>query len=532
MNRRRASGAAFVGALFFLGACASTKPDLPDDPSAGLDFPRKKEGSGGEEGSGHSPEGSGSSEDPPFAAPPTHDLAGTDDPPDSEPSPAEGGGPSAPEPTEAPSAPTEAEPSAGSHATEEAENPEPPQAPGTSPSAPTAPPPDSSPAGNDSPDGANPASPPPPPAEEAQPPENVPPGAANEGVPAEPPPSEPNTPSTPGEPDHLPSPGHAIGLTAPSTSGEPDATPPPNHLGLTEPDSAQPATSGSDAAIGLTEPPTSGEPNPSTPPNHLGSSDPGSTSTPATGESSPSLGLTEPATSPNPSPGTGAAIGLTEPPASGEAGSPAETSSLGFTDPETNLFPPESSRSPSLGFADPLQARNSLASGGAGRSLGFSEPSPQATEPTRRPARFLSLRELLNRRTHDEEPPLRSRIGWSDPDEPRLQSYVDDGPIVGARPAAPREYDALSGLFLPRDAGPARRSSAAVYDYDDVREALSRSAPLHPFAMDPTADPIDYQDALRWLDKRNNPTPLREAAPKPQRSYKATLRWLRSKGRD
>ncbi len=89
MNLRPANCAALLTALYLLGACASTKPDLADDPSAGLDFPRKQEGSAGGEGSEHDPAGTGSTHASHDPAPP--DLAETDEPTEPGPEPATGG---------------------------------------------------------------------------------------------------------------------------------------------------------------------------------------------------------------------------------------------------------------------------------------------------------------------------------------------------------------------------------------------------------------------------------------------------------
>ena len=505
MNLRQASVTSLFAILFFLGACASTKPDLPDASSADLDFPRKKEGRGGE-GSEHQTERSVPPENIHSAEPRPLDLTGTTAPLESEPSPTEEGQSSAaPEPTEESSAPLVAEPSKlGSHHSKEAE---------ISPSPPNAPTPGSSPAVNDPPNDPYPASsPPPPPTEEAEPPANVPP-AANETSQAETSLSESPNP--------------------PSTSGESKAVPSPNLLNLSEPNSAKPNKFGS--AIGVTEPPTSSPPD-APPPNLLYSSEPGSTPTTATGETSPSLGLNEPSVTSEP--------GITPPPNKLHSSKPGyapppvtgETSpNIGFTTPETKLLPPESPIGLSLGFSDPEPGGNSPASGDPGPRLGFSEPTPHTAEPTRQePRRFLSLRELLNRRNSEKNNTPRSHIGWSDPEEPRLQSYLDDGPVLAAGPAAPRAYEAISKILIPREGAPALSPTAAAYDYEAVREALQRSSPRHPLATEHSSDalPLDYQAALQWLDKRNNIAPSREANPKPQRSYQAALRWLRNKGRD
>ncbi|MFP6887530.1 MAG: hypothetical protein VB997_08200 [Opitutales bacterium] len=176
------------------------------------------------------------------------------------------------------------------------------------------------------------------------------------------------------------------------------------------------------------------------------------------------------------------------------------------------------------------------ASLGESLSLSFSSSSSNGretiSEKNQRP--YLHLSQWLSRGSPEGSTGDDVYLGRSDPEvEPELKTYIDESPLVGLNPHIPWEYDAIAELLQARDGEVSDSSHSRRYGYEVVRKLLARdnSFSLKEPVREFSTAPMDYENVLRWLERRRDEAGVNRSKLSAKRKYSKALQWIRNEGR-
>jgi len=219
-------------------------------------------------------------------------------------------------------------------------------------------------------------------------------------------------------------------------------------------------------------------------------------------------------------------------PESPSANSPV--SNLGFSAPNFESPDLEGVNSTSLSFSEPQTNEANLPSDKSTSIHLAPQKDALLKGSIKRARRYVGLSEWLSRSSSDTSSRDEVYLGHSDPKSPvELESYIDDGPLVGIEEPVPWEYDSIAKLLRPRGGGPSASSDEIGFDYESVRKFFDRKDSIGTNETN-VVSPVPasrYDGVLHWLDRRgSDPTPVKTKIPV-ARKYSNALNWIRNEGR-
>ena len=219
-------------------------------------------------------------------------------------------------------------------------------------------------------------------------------------------------------------------------------------------------------------------------------------------------------------------------PESPSANSPA--SNLGFSAPNSESPDLEGVNSTSLLFSEPQTNEANLASDKSTSIHLAPQKDALLKGSIKRARRYVGLSEWLSRSSSETSSRDEVYLGHSDPKAPaELESYIDDGPLVGIEEPVRWEYDSIAKLLRPRGGGQSASSDELGFGYESVRKFFDRKDSIGTNETN-VASPIPasrYDGVLHWLDRRgSDPTPVKTKIPV-ARKYSNALNWIRNEGR-
>jgi hypothetical protein len=219
-------------------------------------------------------------------------------------------------------------------------------------------------------------------------------------------------------------------------------------------------------------------------------------------------------------------------PESPSANSPA--SNLGFSDSNSEFPDLEGVNSTSLFFTEPqINGTNLGSDESTSIHLGPRKDTP-ATSPTKSARRYVGLSQWLSRSSSKASSRDEVYLGHSEPKTPvALESYIDEGPLVGIDKPVPWEYDSIVKLLRPRGGGPSASSDEIGFDYESVRKFFYRkdSIGTNETNVGSTVPASRYDGVLHWLDRRVSASTPPKAKIPVARKYSNALNWIRNEGR-
>ena len=219
-------------------------------------------------------------------------------------------------------------------------------------------------------------------------------------------------------------------------------------------------------------------------------------------------------------------------PESSSANSPV--SNLGFSAPNSESPDLEGVNATSLLFSELQTNEANLASDKSTSIHLVPQKDARLKGSIKRARRYVGLSEWLSRSSSETSSRDEVYLGHSDPKTPvELESYIDDGPLVGIEEPVPWEYDSIAKLLRPRGGGPSASFDEIGFDYESVRKFFDRkdSIGTNETNVVSPAPASRYDGVLHWLDRRgSDPTPAKTKIPV-ARKYSNALNWIRNEGR-
>ena len=214
--------------------------------------------------------------------------------------------------------------------------------------------------------------------------------------------------------------------------------------------------------------------------------------------------------------------------------SESTTSKLDFSDSNSNSVGLKGINSSSLTFSETNTMGTNL---GHDKStsihLGPGKDIPVAS-PTKNTRRYVGLSQWLSRSAENTSSRDEVYLGHSEPKVPaELESYIEEGPLVGIRESVPWEYDSIAKLLRPHEDELLEYPDEKGFDYETVRKyfGLKNSMSSTDKNENETPTKSRYDSVLQWFDGRDSTSMPSQAKPSEVRNYSKVLNWIRNEGR-